>query len=52
MLRLSILPTGYIYPKEQRMVRDLMRKRMQLVQQKTKNTLSIQGLMITISIDG
>lgn len=44
MLRLSILPTGYIYPKEQRMVRDLLRKRMQLVQQKTKNMLSIQGL--------
>ena len=44
MLRLDILPTGYIYPKEQRMARDLMRKRMQLVQQKTKNLLSIQGL--------
>ena len=44
MLRLSILPTGYIYPKEQRMVRDLLRKRMQLVQQRTKNMLSIQGL--------
>jgi transposase len=44
MLRLSILPTGYIYPKEQRMVRDLLRKRMQLVQQKTQNMLSIQGL--------
>jgi transposase len=44
MLRLSILPTGYIYPKDQRMVRDLLRKRMQLVQQKTQNMLSIQGL--------
>jgi transposase len=44
MLRLEILPTGYIYPKEQRMARDLMRKRMQLVQQKTKNLLAIQGL--------
>jgi transposase len=44
MLRLSILPTGYIYPKEQRMQRDLLRKRMQLVQQKTQNMLSIQGL--------
>ena len=44
MLRLSILPTGYIYPKEQRMQRDLLRKRMQLVQQKTANMLSIQGL--------
>lgn len=44
MLRLGILPTGYIYPKQQRMARDLMRKRMQLVQQKTRNLLAIQGL--------
>ena len=44
MLRLSILPTGYIYPKKQRAARDLMRKRMQLVQQRTANLLSIQGL--------
>lgn len=44
MLRLNILPEGYIYPKEQRMVRDLLRKRIQLVQQKTLNLLSIQGL--------
>jgi len=44
MLRLDILPEGYIYPKEERAVRDLMRKRMQLVQQSTRNLLSIQGL--------
>jgi len=44
MLRLDILPEGYIYPKEQRMIRDLLRKRLQLVQQKTQNLLSIQGL--------
>ena len=44
MLRLSILPTGYIYPKAARMQRDLLRKRMQLVQQKTQNMLSIQGM--------
>jgi transposase len=44
MLRLDILPTGYIYPKEGRMVRDLLRKRLQLVQQQTQNLLSIQGL--------
>jgi len=43
MLRLDILPTGYIYPKDERALRDLMRKRMQLVQQSTKNLLSIQG---------
>jgi transposase len=44
MLRLNILPEGYIYPKEQRSTRDLIRKRMQLVQQRTLNLLSIQGL--------
>ena len=44
MLRLGVLPEGYIYPKELRAVRDLMRKRMQLVQQSTQNLLSIQGL--------
>jgi transposase len=44
MLRLNILPEGYIYPKEQRTARDLMRKRMQLVQQSTLNLQSIQGL--------
>lgn len=32
LMRLGILPTGYIYPKEQRGLRDLLRKRMQLVQ--------------------
>jgi transposase len=44
MLRLDILPVGYIYPKEERMLRDLLRKRLQLVQQRTQNLLSIQGL--------
>jgi len=44
MLRLDLLPTGYIYPKGERMMRDLSRKRMQLTQQKTANLLSIQGL--------
>lgn len=44
MLRLGILPEGYVYPKEERMARDLLRKRLQLVQQKTAHLLSIQGL--------
>ena len=43
LLRLGILPEGYIYPKEERGVRDLLRKRMQLVQQRTSNLLSIQS---------
>jgi len=44
MLRLGVLPEGYIYPKEERAVRDLLRKRSQLVHQKTANLLSIQNL--------
>jgi len=36
-LRLGILPEGYIYPKEERTARDLLRKRLQLVQQNTLN---------------
>lgn len=46
MLRLGILPEGHIYPKEERTVRDLLRKRMQLVQQSTVHLLSIQGLYL------
>lgn len=45
LLRLGILPTGYIYPKAERAVRDLLRKRRQLVRQKTSNLLSIQNLV-------
>jgi transposase len=44
LLRLGILPTGYIYPKEERAVRDLLRKRAQLVRMRTTNLLSIQNL--------
>lgn len=44
LLRLGVLPEGYIYPKEERAVRDLLRKRSQLVRQKTANLLSIQNL--------
>ncbi len=45
LLRLGILPQGYIYPKEGRAVRDLLRKRGQLVQMRTTNLLSIQTLI-------
>ena len=45
VLRLGILPEGYIYPKEDRPVRDLLRKRGQLVQLRTTNILSVQNLM-------
>jgi transposase len=44
MMRLGILPTGHIYPREERAVRDLLRKRASLVQQRTANILSVQNL--------
>jgi len=42
MMRLGILPKGYIYPPEQRAIRDLLRKRATLVRQRTANILSVQ----------
>ena len=45
MERLGILPTGYIYPKGERAVRDLLRKRAHLVQQRSSNLLSMQNLV-------
>jgi len=45
LLILGILPQGYIYPKKDRPVRDLARKRMFLVQHKTAHTLSLQSLI-------
>jgi transposase len=45
LLRLGILPTGYIYPKEERAVRDLLRKRSQLVRTQTAHLLSIKNLV-------
>ena len=45
LLRLGVLPVGYIYPRADRPVRDLLRKRSQLVRQRTTNLLSIQNLM-------
>ncbi len=45
MLRLGILPTGYIYPKETRPTRDLLRRRLLLVRQRTTQILSLQGMV-------
>lgn len=44
LLRLGILPEGYIYPKRERAVRDLLRKRLMLVRQRTAHILSFQNL--------
>jgi transposase len=43
MLRLKILPEGYIYPLALRSLRDLLRKRGQLVRYRTAQILSIQN---------
>jgi len=45
LLRLGLLPEGYIYPKAQRAVRDLLRRRSRLVQQHTANVLAVQNLL-------
>lgn len=45
VLRLNTLPTGYIYPKKLRPLRDLFRRRMSFVKQKTSNIINFQGLI-------
>jgi len=49
LLRLGLLPTGYIYPKAARALRDLLRKRSQLVQHKTMVVLSLQSLLTRLT---
>ncbi len=44
LARLNILPTGYIYPKEDRPVRDLLRRRMLVVQHRTGIILSLENM--------
>jgi transposase len=46
LLRLGILPEGYIYLKAERAVRDVLRKRAHLVRQHTAQVLSVQNLMV------
>ena len=45
LLRLNILSTGHIYPKEKRGIRELLRKRLILVRQQTACLLSVQGMI-------
>lgn len=45
LLRLGILAEGYIYPREDRPVRDLLRKRGHLVQLRTSLINSLQGII-------
>jgi transposase len=45
LLGLGILPEGYIYPKEERPVRDLLRKRGHLVKLRKSLILSLQSII-------
>ena len=45
LLRLGILPQGYICPPARRVVRDLARRRMQLVRLRTMQVLSIENVL-------
>jgi len=44
MLRLGILPEGYIYPKAERYTRDLLRRRLLYVRQRTTHILSFKSM--------
>jgi transposase len=46
MLRLGVLPEGSIYPKAERAVRDVLRKRSHRVHQHTANVLSGQNILV------
>lgn len=43
IMRLAILPTGYIYPPKVRAVRDLLRKRLHLGRHRVTQILSAQN---------
>ena len=46
LLRLGLLPEGYIFPRDLRAIRDLSRKRMQLVRCRTTQILSIENILM------
>jgi transposase len=45
LLRLGILPTGYIHPPAERALRDLARKRIQLVRTRTQQVLAVENIL-------
>jgi len=45
LLRLNILPEGYIYPKKARPLRDLLRRRLLFVKHRTAHILSLQSMI-------
>ncbi len=44
LMRLKILPTGYIYPRPLRWQRDLLRQRLNLVRERARHRLALQSL--------
>jgi transposase len=46
LLRLGILPQGYVYPKETRPLRDLLRKRAHLVKLRASLVISLQNIVV------
>jgi transposase len=49
MLRLDILPEGYIYPRKDRGIRDQLRKRLLLVVHSTAIMLSLKGMINNVT---
>ena len=45
LLRLGILKTGYIYPKEARPLRDLLRKRLHLLRHRSSHIISVKNIL-------
>jgi len=45
MLKLGILPEGYIYPRQHRPIRDLLRRRLLFVRQRSAQILSLQSMV-------
>jgi transposase len=45
LLRLNILPTGYICPPQERALRDLARKRLQLGRSRTSHILAVENIV-------
>jgi hypothetical protein len=46
MFRLGVFPAGHMYPKAERAVRDVLRKRAHWVRQHTSHGLSVQTILV------
>ena len=44
-MRLGVRPTGYIYPEDERSIRDILRRRILFVRQRTAQKLSLQNMI-------